>query len=269
MRHHTIRPSSTRWAALAVVALVALLGAGAAGAATVTDSSTETYDLGSDGSIRLDNTNGDILVSVWDRAEVQVETLRKATSSSEARARELLEGLRNEVKRTGDRLEIAAKLPRTGPWGSWFGANSASITYVVSLPASIAVEARSTNGDVTVEGAERSVRARSTNGQVRLRAVAGEIDASTTNGGLVAEITGPLTGASFSTTNGRVRLTVAEGTGVDLSARAVNGRVSVDVPLQRESSDRRGKSVRGELWGGGAPVTVRTVNGSISIQQSP
>ncbi|HVS16446.1 MAG TPA: DUF4097 family beta strand repeat-containing protein [Thermoanaerobaculia bacterium] len=266
MRHPTNRPSfGPRWAVLAVLAL---LGAGAAGAATLTDSATETYRLGPEGSIALRTTNGDILVSVWDRPEVQVETLRKVTASSEARARELLDGLRSEERQDGERLEITARLPRTGGWGSVFGVSSASITYVVSIPAATAVEARSTNGDVTIEGAERRVHARTTNGQVRLREVAGEIEASTTNGGVIAELVDPVTAASLSTTNGRVRLTVAEGVGIDLDARAVNGRVRVDVPIRHESQDRRGKSVRGELWGGGAPVSVRTVNGSISVQES-
>jgi DUF4097 and DUF4098 domain-containing protein YvlB len=245
-----------------------LLAALPAAGATVTNSSTETYDLPADGSIELVNANGDILVVVWDRPEVEVETLRRATATSEGLAKRVLDELISEVRRSGSHLEITTRRPDDQRWTSWFRPASGSITYVVSLPASIAVEARSTNGDVTVEGSERRVRASSTNGQVRLRQVAGDIAASSTNGSVQAELAGPLLEAELSTTNGRIRLAVAEGTGIDLEARAVNGRVDVDVPIRLHSQGNRRSSIRGELWGGGAPVSLRSVNGSISVSAS-
>lgn len=238
-----------------------------ASAATVTDSSVVTYDLPADGSIELVNANGDITVVVWDRPEVEVETLRKATATSERSATRVLNELLSEVERSGDHLRIVTKRPDKQSWTSWFRPASGSITYVVSLPASIAVEARSTNGDVSVEGSERRVKARTTNGSVRLRDVAGDVEASSTNGGVQAELGAPLREAELRTTNGRIRLAIAEGTGIDLEAKAVNGRVRVDVPIRLRSQGRRGKSIAGELFGGGAPVTVRSVNGSISITE--
>jgi DUF4097 and DUF4098 domain-containing protein YvlB len=262
-----ISPPRTAPPPVLVLPLLLLVALPAA-AATLTRSSVATYDLPADGSLELSNANGDILVVVWDRPEVEVETLRKATATSEAMAQRVIDALLSEVDRDGGHLRIRTRRPESESWTSWFRPASGSITYVVSLPPSIAVEARSTNGNVTIEGSDRRVHARTTNGNVRLRDVAGEIIASSTNGRLDASIAGALDEASLSTTNGRIRLAVAEGTGIDLEARAVNGRVAVDLPIRLSSSERRGRSIRGALWGGGAPVTVRSVNGSISISGS-
>ncbi|HVS65941.1 MAG TPA: DUF4097 family beta strand repeat-containing protein [Thermoanaerobaculia bacterium] len=259
---------SRQTAASLLLALPLLLVSSSATAATLTRSTIESYELPADGSLELSNANGDIIVVVWDRPEVEVETLRKATATSESMAQKVIDGLLSEVELSGGHLRIRTRRPESESWTSWFRPASGSIQYVVSLPSSIAVEARSTNGNVTIEGSERRVQARTTNGNVRLRDVAGEVTASSTNGRVEASLSGALDGASLSTTNGRIRLELAAGFGVDLEARAVNGRVAVDVPIRLSSRDQRGKTIRGELWGGGAPVSLRSVNGSIAVSQS-
>lgn len=47
----------------------------------------------------------------------------------------------------------------------------------------------------------------------------------------------------------------------DLDAATTNGRISSDIPLTSDSFSR--SRVRGTLNGGGLPIKVRTVNGSI------
>ena len=63
-----------------------------------------------------------------------------------------------------------------------------------------------------------------------------------------------------------VDLQVSDRLAVELKAASTNGRVEVDgaLPLKSEKGGRR---VEAELGGGGAPLSVKVVNGNIRIKQ--
>lgn len=125
------------------------------------------------------------------------------------------------------------------------------------------VEARTTNGDIAVEGTG-DVGARSTNGDIRIGDAAG-ISARTTNGDIEAALSSqPADDLSFRTVNGRIRLTLPAAVEADVEIRTVNGSIDTEFPLTIRG--RWGpRSASGEIGGGGPEIELRTTNGSIAL----
>src|SRR4026209_894529 len=65
----------------------------------------QTYPLSPMGRVTIENINGGVHVSVWDRNEVKVESIKKA------RQREQLDEVKIEVINTADSVRIKTKYP--------------------------------------------------------------------------------------------------------------------------------------------------------------
>ena len=125
--------------------------------------------------------------------------------------------------------------------------------------------ARTVNGSVTAEGTTGELEARSTNGRIRIVDATGPVRAKTTNGSIragLAEVNGPV---ELTTTNGAIDLDIAPGTSADLEARTTNGRIRTGDEVRVDSVNRRRTSLRGRLGAGGPTITLRAVNGGITV----
>ena len=168
------------------------------------------------------------------------------------------------ITETAGGIEIETELPRRKGLSSWLGSGGASVTYEIRVPRTVAVKARTVNGNVAIEEVAGAVEARSTNGRIRLTEVAGPAEGRTTNGSVNAEMSQVGGQIRLSSTNGAIRLALPRGEGVHLDAKTVNGRVRLDSQLGLHA-ERRGKRFSGALFGGGERIDVSTVNGSITI----
>ena len=97
------------------------------------------------------------------------------------------------------------------------------------------------------------------------------VEASTVNGGVEIELSAPLGPdgrVELETVNGGVSLDLPADSKATISARAVNGGVSVsdlDIEKQGENTCWR---LDGTLNGGGARVTLETVNGGVRVSKA-
>lgn len=154
--------------------------------------------------------------------------------------------------------------------GGWFQRlfgrqSSVSIDYLVAVPAGVRVDARTTNGGVIVADATSEVIARTTNGSVTVGTSAGRVSAQTTNGSVRARVDGLPPGASveLATVNGSVTALLPASVDADVSLQTVNGRAKSDFPIALREGNRR--SLRGTLGAGGQRVSLKTVNGSVTL----
>ena len=128
--------------------------------------------------------------------------------------------------------------------GSDWGDGPGSTRLTVLLPKGVRLDARTGNGDVTVERASNDVDIGSGNGDVRVRLTAGRVNAATGNGELDIEgATGPV---KASTGNGRVYVTTSTG---PVSASTGNGEIDVRMNAISGSGDM-------EFTTGNGSVTV-------------
>jgi putative adhesin len=135
-------------------------------------------------------------------------------------------------------------------------------------------------GSVELEHLDGAVRARTSGGHTTLREVFGDVDVRSSGGDLTidgvdgaveARLAGGKTSIVFlgdpegeiRTSGGAVEVLVREEASFDLDARANGGKVKVDLPLDRERSDRsRVSGRRGEK---GPRLKLRTNGGDIRV----
>jgi DUF4097 and DUF4098 domain-containing protein YvlB len=239
----------------------------------------------------VDRTNGDINVRAWDRNEVHVRALVRATARDVELAREIAASV---VVSEGNRLRASGPEGRRNQ--SW------SVDYEVQVPreteltvstvnGEVAVRELSgdvsvdaVNGEIAISDVSGDISAEAVNGQIEIRQVSGDISAETVNGSIELDgVSGSVDGRAV---NGRIEVTLVEdrlaAEGVDLATvngpvalriphsfsaqlelETVNGGMNVDFPIT--ISGRLGRRISTTLGDGGPLVRVETTGGAIRI----
>jgi hypothetical protein len=203
--------------------------------------------------------NGGITVQAWDRNEIRVQALITAHAATAQQARAHAEAI---SVRTDDHT-VRAEGPAAGDNEGW------SVSYRVWVPNQTDLQLRARNGGLSVENVSGRIELETTNGGIRLSQVGGDVQGRTVNGGVTVRLAGQRWqggGLDLRTTNGGVNLHVPQGYSAQLETGTVNGRINTDIPVTVQGDSRRTLST--QLGEGGAPIRVRTTNGSVRIQRS-
>lgn len=232
---------------------------------SLTEEFHQTYAITSDGRVELDNINGDVHISSWDRNEVKVDAIKHADT------KEGLEEAKIEIDSGKDYLSIQTKYPHHDQgwhWGSHD--NPASVDYTLTVPRSVRLdEIKLINGELDVSGVSGEVRASCINGRLEAEGLAGRAKLSTINGKLEAKF-GQLAGKSveLNSVNGSVDLTIPSDSNAEVEASTVSGGIHNDFGLRVDNHKFVGHELRGELGNGGTEIRVSNVNGRIDIHHA-
>jgi len=254
-----------------------------------------SFEAPAGGVLRLHNANGRTRVSGEDRSDIEVRVEKTARAESTAAAERMLDQIRLVSEENGDALELELEVP-----SRWNRRGCANIE--VRLPREIQVELTAVNGRIEIGGLRSRIRARSSNGsacisdivgnidiatsnakvsctgtcgklvarssngKIEIDSHRGSVDASTSNGSIRATL-GEVgkRGVSLATSNGRIVLELPDQVDADIDIRIDNGIIRNDRTLDRATRDTNGR-LRGRLGSGGAPIKLRTSNGSISLR---
>jgi len=143
--------------------------------------------------------------------------------------------------------------------------NDTSVRFDVQVPVGVALVARTVNGGIDGEGLNGDAEGDTVNGSVRL-STTGTATGATVNGELALTMgrTDWRDGAKFSTVNGGITLRLPGFVNADVRASTLNGSIESDFPITVTGRmDRR--HVEGTIGGGGQPLTLSTVNGSVRL----
>lgn len=128
------------------------------------------------------------------------------------------------------------------------------------------ISVNSVNQDVEVANSSGEIVAETVNGEITLQLVdAATVDANTVNGDI--SYSGPIRNGGrygFSTHNGDVTLTVAEGTNASVAVSTFNGEFESEFPVPL-SGTRKGKGFNFTLGSGSAQVTLESFQGTIEL----
>lgn len=231
---------------------------------SVTEELHKTYPISADGRVELDNINGPVHISSWDRNEVKVDAIKYADS------KERLDEATIEIDAGSSSISIRTKYPRhdnTFNWGSHN--NPASVEYTLTVPRKARLdEIKLINGELDIAGVSGEVRASCINGRLEAHNLAGRANLSTINGHLDArfdQLAGPF--VELNSVNGSVDLTIPSDSKADVEASTVSGGISNDFGLH-VSHQFVGHNLRGELGSGGTHIKLSNVNGGIEIHHA-
>ena len=162
--------------------------------------------------------------------------------------------------------------------------------HITGLRGSITTQ--SGDGAQTLEDVAGTLRLRGADGAIRVQRATGTLEARVTDGAL--DVSGAFTVLNLRSTNGALRVDLAEGSRLNAPSyiHGQDGSVSIHLPhvfpaeidvetndgsvhntlplavQNPNSDDSSNHSIHGKLDGGGAPLSIHTTDGSISLTRS-
>jgi len=258
------------WVGAVLGTLCALLFAVAQGHAAenrgqFTEEFHQTYALAAGGRVALDNINGSVHITGWDRNEVKVDAVKYA------RSKERLDEAKILIDASKDYISIRTEYPdhnltfRDDDWD-----NPASVEYTLSVPRTARLDQiKLINGSLDVQGIAGEVRVSCINGHLKASGLGGPVKLSTINNRLEAQFDRLGTSSiELASVNGSVLLTMPSDTKAELEASTVHGGISNDFGLRVRNHRIVGHDLHGELAGGGTRIKLSNVNGTIEIHHA-
>lgn len=252
-----------------------------------------TYPLNPGGRIELNNINGRVKISSWDRNEVKLDALKYAGTREQLELAEIqiqaepsLISIRTHYKESN--LTFTDDDPIHNP---------ASVEYTLVVPAGARLDAiKLVNGDLDIQNISGDVDARCINGRLRASGLRGHTALSTINGKL--ELTTDTTSGvvlsegarpsprtpiqptstgqptnlprdiKLKSVNGSVIVVLPSDANAEVTAKTVSGFIKNDFGLPVNDGRYVGHTLAGRLGSGAAHIELKNVNGSISVQRA-
>jgi len=251
---------------LALLLNVALVHARDVDDAVVTEEFHQTYPLTANGRIGLENINGSVHISVWDRNEVKVDAVKRAQNEDQLKDAEII------VENRADSISIETKYREREKGYRYFDGrnNPASVEYTLTVPRNARLdEIKLINGSLDVTGVTGEVHASCINGKLTASELAGRVRLATINGHLDANFE-RLQGTpiELSSVNGPLELTLPSDAKANIEATTVSGGIDNDFGLHTNNHRFVGHDLRGELGGGGVQIRLNNVNGRIDVRHA-
>jgi hypothetical protein len=232
-----------------------------------------------EGSIRtlsVNNVSGPVQIEGWGENHIQVHYVKQA------RGRQALGDFRVEIEKQSDGLKIRPLYPVSA--GALFG----SVSFEIKVPAALKeiqvhnvsgrIQVQNLTADIdqeleTVSGSIETERS----GNLRANSTSGSIDFSFAGKTLhVRSISGRITGeirglerdgsADLETVSGAVDLEAFSGLDAALRLSSLSGSISCDFPVQ--ITEKKEHRLEGRIGRGSAPLSIKTVSGSIRLEQN-
>ena len=260
----------------------------------VTEDFSYNYTLKPGGRVTVENSNGSVEITGWDRDTVDITGTKYASND------DLLKSLKIDIQHDADSVSIRTIRPTTSFRGN-LGAK-----YIIRVPRRVVLERiTSSNGHVETRDVEGPARIRTSNGAVRSTNTAGALEIETSNGAIdVSGHKGAITGNTsngrisvdladperdrpirlassnggitlrmnalngnsvrLTTSNASITLALPQSAGAQLRATTSNGRIRTDLNVQGEVTKSRAE---GKIGAGGPYVELTTSNGSINLER--
>ncbi|HVP50330.1 MAG TPA: DUF4097 family beta strand repeat-containing protein [Candidatus Bathyarchaeia archaeon] len=215
-----------------------------------------TVPLSANGRVSLENVNGNVTITGWERNEVQIDAVKKADTQ------EKLAEATIEVVTSSDSVRIKTKYPE-----NHHNNNPASVTYTLHVPRGAELDSINlVNGSLDVSQVSGEIRTSLVNGKTTVHDLAGRADFSAVNGAINANYRSlaNVSEIKVHAVNGAVRLGLPSSPNADVSVSTVNGGISTDFPLTVQGKFM-GHRIDGRLGSGGTHIDISNVNGSVHI----
>ena len=214
--------------------------------------------------ISVENVNGEIEATAWDKPYIKVYATKKAEGSG---AEETLRLTEIRIKKIGDEIRIETVNPKRRRLFGFldFGGSNAHVDYRLQIPAGTKVRFETCNGRLSATGFTGSLTGDAVNGSIDLSDIQGPASASTVNGSVRLAFRGPLQTSRIETVNGSIDVAFAKASSVKYELETVNGHIEADFDLPVEGKFGP-KAARGSYNGGEQMLHCETVNGPIRLK---
>jgi hypothetical protein len=247
--------------AFAPFALVTLAVVGVQAAIKDTERVSRALKLSPGGTLKLKSFSGRVDITGWDRDEVAIEAVRRAS-------RERLEHIHLEIRGDDRAVYIEANHREPG-WWSW-NDNVVETDFDIKVPARTNLDVNVFSAAVTVSGVDGTHRVGGFSSRISLNDVAGSVRAHTFSGPVDIQARAWREGQSVDvdTFSGNVTLRVPDDATGLVTFNSFSGHLNSRVPLTLR--DQRKRSLKAELGaspGSGGTLRFKTFSGSVRIDR--
>jgi len=229
----------------------------------ITEEFHHTYPLSPGGRVELDNVNGGVHITAWDRDEVKVDAVKFAHD------RDQLNDVEIQVEAESSSISIRTKYQSHNHYFGIGNHDSASVEYTLSVPRSARLdEIKLVNGPLDIHGVAGEVHASCVNGRLFAEGLQGRVQLSTVNGRSEVRFDRLSDSIELSSVNGRIELVLPSDAKARIEASTVSGGIDNDFGFHASSHRLVGGNLDGELGSGGPRIKLSNVNGRIDIRHA-
>lgn len=249
-------------APLALLLLLAL--AAPARAESTQEVFEKAYSMDGVVKISVENVNGNIEASAWDKPYFKVRAVKRAEGGH---ADETLRLTEIRVQKVGNEIRVETVNPKRRRLFGFldFGTSGAHVDYELQIPAKTDVRFETCNGKLAASGFSGKISGDAVNGSIELAGIAGPTNANTVNGSVRLAFAGPLHNTRIETVNGSIDVAFDKSSSVRYDLETVNGHIEGNFELPVEGKFGP-KEARGSYNGGTEPLHCETVNGTIRLK---
>jgi hypothetical protein len=224
----------------------------------------KAYSMDGVSRVSIENVNGHIEATAWDKPYFKLKALKKAEGS---RAEETLRLTEIRVRKIGDEIRVETVNPKRRRLLGFldFGGSNAHVDYTLQIPAKTEVRFETCNGKLMASGFLGTLSGDAVNGSIELANLEGPASASTVNGSVRLTFKGPLKKSRIETVNGSIDVAFDKSSAISYELETVNGHIEGDFDMPVEGKFGP-KEARGKLNGGGESLHCETVNGTIRLR---
>ncbi|NBB74403.1 MAG: DUF4097 family beta strand repeat protein [Bacteroidetes bacterium] len=193
---------------------------------------TDTVSLDPNGAVSIDNHEGSITVTTWDRNAVQYEVEIDAPEGSDA-----FRNTEIEVDHSNRSLRLATTQrdrDDDGSWFSWNGGDIANVHYTIQMPRTARLTIDDHESDITVTGLQAALRIDTHEGPIQVANQQGEVTIDSHESRMdLTNLTGALTidthegDITVENLRGALEIDTHEGS-ADVSFAALTDDVEID-----------------------------------------
>jgi hypothetical protein len=243
----------------------------------VSDAFSWSRELAPGTTIHLRTTNGNVTVRGTAEPRAHVQGIKRWQRGRERDVKFVVDRGGDDVylcaiwTRRGGRCGDERYRPSPPRWLAMFSLfrrrTDMAASFEVMLPPGVRLDASTVNGGVTVTEAAGDVKAETVNGDIRASTMGGRLSLKTVNGSIRARaaLLAKHAPVELETVNGSVRAELPSPLDADVRLSTVNGRITTDFPVALSGRASAGE-LRGTVGGGGRPVRLKTVNGSVELK---
>jgi hypothetical protein len=226
---------------------------------------TETFPVGSGGTLAVESDIGSIAVRGADIDSVDIEVLREVRTASEKKASEILRDYDIRFHHSGDDVTIEAKYKKRGLRGFWNNIGKyLRVKFIITVPSEYNVDLNTKGGSISVENLHGEVLSKTSGGSLKFDNIEGNISGKTSGGSIsIGEVVGR---SDIRTSGGSIHIIRAGG---PVDAHTSGGSVTVEEVIGTIKAHTSGGSVKAYLSRQpDSDCSLTTSGGSITVHLS-
>lgn len=227
--------------------------------ADIKDEVAKSFDVTANAEFRLENVNGEVEITGWDKNEIKVVATISARNQNDR------DRITIEMDKNGRGVSVETHYKKERSWGN---NHSGKVDYRVMVPNQASLSSIDlVNGSITINNVKGEMKVDLVNGSVVAIGLASDSEINSVNGSIKVsyQSVDKLDEISLDTVNGSIKLTVPETISADVDIETMHGSIRNEFGLSADKNMFAGKNLHGTIGSGDVRISIESVNGGVKL----